>query len=507
MENNFLFSEKEVEFLNFRLIRNPNSPSHIFLMKPNTTEYPLSRKVLSGEAFSGEPNMVQKKPNASLPPIVPGWPLVGNLLQLNVKRPQKTFTKWAEIYGPIYSIKTGATTLVIVNGTDVAKEATVTRFSSMSQKKLSNAIEILTSNKSMVVMSDYNEFYKRAKRNLILGFLSPNAQKGFRVRRDTMIRNIVQTLHNLSTAKPDQPIVIKPIMQKEIFGVALKQLGAKFSRDELFEMLVIAPLVAVIDVDWRDFFPYLRWVPFKTMQKRIKQVNQRSKAVVKALIEQQKIRIASGEVLDSFTDFLLSKPQQFTEEEMHMLVWEPIIGTSNTTVVTTEWAIYELAKNKDCQNRLYGEIQSVCGYEKITEEHLPQLSYLNAVFHETIRKHSPVPILPPIYAHEDSSLGGYHIPAGSEIVVNIYGCNMDKKYWNEPETWKPERFLSSQYESMDMFKTMGFTMTISCMAIGTFVQEFLWSLKEGQSEEVDTIKLTSHRLHPLETFIEPRKFC
>ncbi|KAL5698857.1 hypothetical protein ACHQM5_029838 [Ranunculus cassubicifolius] len=56
MENNFLFSEKEVEFLNFRLIRNPNSPSHTFLMKPNTTEYPLSRKVLSGEAFSGEPN-------------------------------------------------------------------------------------------------------------------------------------------------------------------------------------------------------------------------------------------------------------------------------------------------------------------------------------------------------------------------------------------------------------------------------------------------------------------
>jgi len=39
---------------------------------------------------------------------VPGLPIVGNLLQLKEKKPHQTFTKWAEIYGPIYTIKTGA---------------------------------------------------------------------------------------------------------------------------------------------------------------------------------------------------------------------------------------------------------------------------------------------------------------------------------------------------------------------------------------------------------------
>lgn len=28
-----------------------------------------------------------------------------------------------------------------------------------------------------------------------------------------------------------------------------------------------------------------------------------------------------------------------------MLLWEPIIETSDTTMVTTEWAMYELAKD------------------------------------------------------------------------------------------------------------------------------------------------------------------
>lgn len=53
---------------------------------------------------------------------VPGVPVIGNLLQLKEKKPHKTFTKWAETYGPVYSIRTGATTMVVLNNNDVAKE-------------------------------------------------------------------------------------------------------------------------------------------------------------------------------------------------------------------------------------------------------------------------------------------------------------------------------------------------------------------------------------------------
>ena len=67
------------------------------------------------------------------------------------------------------------------------------------------------------------------------------------------------------------------------------------------------------------------------------------------------------------------------------------------------------------QDLLYKEIQNVCGTNKMTEEHLSKLPYLGAVFHETLRKHSPTPIIPLRHAHEDTQLGGYYIPAGSEV--------------------------------------------------------------------------------------------
>jgi len=56
---------------------------------------------------------------------VPGLPLVGNLLQLKEKKPYKTFTNWAEIYGPIYSIQLGSSHAIVLNNSEVAKEVTL----------------------------------------------------------------------------------------------------------------------------------------------------------------------------------------------------------------------------------------------------------------------------------------------------------------------------------------------------------------------------------------------
>jgi ent-kaurene oxidase len=54
--------------------------------------------------------------------VVLGLPLIGNLHQLKEKKPLKTFAKWSEIYGPIYTIKTGACSVAVLNSTEVAKE-------------------------------------------------------------------------------------------------------------------------------------------------------------------------------------------------------------------------------------------------------------------------------------------------------------------------------------------------------------------------------------------------
>ncbi|CAN6355954.1 unnamed protein product [Urochloa humidicola] len=93
---------------------------------------------------------------------------------------------------------------------------------------------------------------------------------------------------------------------------------------------------------------------------------------------------------------------------------------------------------------------------------------------------------------------------------------MNKNDWDEPEEWKPERFLDGRFETANMYKTMSFgagrrvcagtaqAVNLASTSIARFVQEFAWKLMEGDEGKVDTVKVTSFKLHPLRAYITPR---
>ncbi|KAJ1259648.1 hypothetical protein BS78_10G172000 [Paspalum vaginatum] len=478
--------------------------------------------------LAGKAGLVGKKNGANAPPAVPGLPLIGNLHQLKEKKPHQTFTKWAEIYGPIYTIRTGVSSVVVLNSTQVAKEAMIAKFSSISTRKLSKALSVLTHDKTMVATSDYGEFHKMVKRYVMTSMLGTSGQKQFRETRSMMVDNMISTFRSLLTDDPNAPLNFREVFKTELFRLSLIQgLGEDvssvyveefrevISKEEIYQATVVDMMMCAIEVDWRDFFPYLSWIPNRSFETRVLTTEARRTAVMQALINQQKKRIAGGESRISYLDFLLAE-NTLTDEQLLMLVWEAVIEAADTTLVTTEWAMYELAKHPEKQDRLYQEIQEVCGDKTVTEDHLPRLSYLNAVFHETLRRHSPVPLVPPRFVHENTNIAGYDIPAGTEMIINLYGCNMNKSDWDRPEEWKPERFLEGRFEAADMYKTMAFgagrracagsmqAMNISCTSIARLVQEFAWRLKEGDEDKADTIQLTTNRLYPLYVYLKPR---
>lgn len=110
----------------------------------------------------------------------------------------------------------------------------------------------------------------------------------------------------------------------------------------------------------------------------------------------------------------------------------------------------------------------------------------------------------------------FQVTCNVQIAINIYGCNMDKNQWESPGEWKPERFFEPKYDPMDLYKTMAFgagkrvcagslqAMLIASTTIGRLVQEFEWKLRDGEEENVDTVGLTTHKLHPMHAILKPR---
>uniref|UniRef100_A0ACD5V1Q6 Uncharacterized protein n=1 Tax=Avena sativa TaxID=4498 RepID=A0ACD5V1Q6_AVESA len=404
----------------------------------------------------------------------------------------------------------------------------VAKFSSISTRKLPKALSVICRDKTMVATSDYGDFHKMVKRFVMAGLLGSSAQRQFRDTRNKMMDNMLRTFRALVTVDPDAPHNFREVFRDELFRLSLIQsLGEdvssiyveefqrEISKDEIYQIIVADMTMCVIEVDWRDFFPYLGWVPNKSFDARVATTESRRTAVARALVNQRKERIAHGEARVSYLDFLIAE-KSLTDEELTMLVWEAIVEGADTTLVTTEWAMYELAKTPKKQDRLYQEIQEVCGEDTVTEDHLPRLPYLNAVFHETLRRHSPVALLPPRLVHETTTLAGYEVPAGTEVIINVHGCNMSKEEWDEPEEWRPERFLDGRFDAADMYKTIAFgagrrvcagsaqATAISCAAIARFVQEFVWRIKEGDEDKVDTVQLMGYKLHPLYVYLSPR---
>jgi cytochrome P450 len=79
----------------------------------------------------------------------------------------------------------------------------------------------------------------------------------------------------------------------------------------------------------------------------------------------------------------------------------------------------------------------------VTESDLNKLPYLHAVVKETLRLHPAVPIIPREVVEDGVSLGGFNVPKGTGVVVNLWAIGRDEKAWPSPEEFIPERFLAA----------------------------------------------------------------
>lgn len=77
----------------------------------------------------------------------------------------------------------------------------------------------------------------------------------------------------------------------------MPELGKELTKKDLYNVLVVDPMTGAIEVDWRDFFPYLRWVPNSKWEEKIQRMASNKYVVMKALINEHKRRIQHGEVI------------------------------------------------------------------------------------------------------------------------------------------------------------------------------------------------------------------
>ncbi|KAF2290151.1 hypothetical protein GH714_003742 [Hevea brasiliensis] len=120
------------------------------------------------------------------------------------------------------------------------------------------------------------------------------------------------------------------------------------------------------------------------------------------------------------------------------------VAAIETTLWSMEWAIAELANNPTVQRKIRDEISAVLKGNPVTESNLHELPYLQATVKETLRLHTPIPLLVPHMNLEEAKLGGFTIPRESKVVVNAWWLANNPQWWKNPEEFRPERFFEEE---------------------------------------------------------------
>jgi enediyne biosynthesis protein E7 len=116
-----------------------------------------------------------------------------------------------------------------------------------------------------------------------------------------------------------------------------------------------------------------------------------------------------------------------------------LLAGHETTASTLGWAFHLIDEHPEVRERLHAEAVEVLGERLPEYEDLRRLTFTVAVVEEVMRLYPPVWLLPRI-AQADDEIGGYHVPAGSDVVVVPYTLHRNPEFWTDPERFDPGRF-------------------------------------------------------------------
>ncbi|MFG1792764.1 cytochrome P450 [Nocardia sp. NPDC049149] len=113
-----------------------------------------------------------------------------------------------------------------------------------------------------------------------------------------------------------------------------------------------------------------------------------------------------------------------------------------TTGMGLAWALYELARAPEIQQRLFEETQRVFGGRAPVTADLAELTYTKMVVDESLRLNPPIWVYPRA-ALADDEISGWHVPAGDCVFVSPYVTHRHPDFWLAPERFDPERFTEA----------------------------------------------------------------
>ena len=187
---------------------------------------------------------------------------------------------------------------------------------------------------------------------------------------------------------------------------------------------------------------------------------------------------------------------QMTDKQLRDEVITLFLAGQETTALTLAWTWYLLARNPSVEQKFHAEIDQVIQGRSPTVADVPRLKYTEMIVKESMR------LYPPGYgvgreAIEECEIGGYRVPAGTQVFMFQWATQRDPRFFEEPDEFYPARWteeFTSQLPKYAYFPFGGgpricignsFAMMEIILVLAAIGQKLRFSLVSDQAVEIE----------------------
>ncbi|ESO11262.1 hypothetical protein HELRODRAFT_183366 [Helobdella robusta] len=383
------------------------------------------------------------------PPCLPHIPLLGSLPFISdPKRFHVYFLNQSKKIGNIIGCYMGQEYMVVLNGRQTIEKAFVGRALAFSSRPTFYLTSLYNPGQKGFGDHPYNETFKKYHKaclNVFKRFGLGQEMMESRVKAE--VEHLIQRIKLRKSQSFDPSLDLKATFFNVISSILFNN---RWSVDDS-EFLYFVKLSNIITRTFpMNSFPILRFVPYfkgqlKEFVEGMKKWDQ--------LIEKKIHSIINGENGETFSskfeeelklisdDSIMST---IVDKEQHkFMIFDLIIGGTETSANTVLWFLYFMANHQDVQQQMRDELDRVVGLKRYPSlEDKPKLLITEACTLEVMRIKTLAPTGFPRMTLRDVEVDGVLIPKNVTVLANLYSAHMDPDVWDEPEKFNIERFLN-----------------------------------------------------------------
>ncbi|KAM4530274.1 cytochrome P450 2K1-like [Odontesthes bonariensis] len=458
------------------------------------------------------------------PPGPKPLPLIGNLLQVDLKRIHQSLFHLSKKYGPVFKIYFGIKKVVVLAGYRTVKQALVNHADEFGNREITPIFYDF--NKGHGILFSNGESWKEMRRFAL------TTLKDFGMGKRISEEKIIEECHYL--IEEFVKFEGKPFNNTRAIHYAASNVissimfGKRFEyKDQIFQAMVerdneTIHLTGSASLQMYNLFPWLgpclkNW---RVVIRNVEAGNADTRKIIADLKE-----TLDPEMCRCFVDAFLIHKQNLEENEMknshyhddNLLysVTNLFAAGTDTTGITLKWCLLYMAKYPHIQDRVVEELSTVVGSRQVRIEDRKNLPYTDAVIHESQRLANIVPMSIPHTTSKDVTFQGYFIKEGTTVLPLLTSVLYDESEWESPHTFNPSHFLDNEgkFIRRDAFMSFSAGRRV-CLGEGlarmelflfftSLLQLFCFTPPPGVSEdELDLTPVVGFILSPL-----PQKLC